>query len=479
VIAAHLSSPADFGAWREMARHLCAAGVEPANVVWTIAGEKTSLFGDQAQTKETGERRGVVASPRFLEAAERVVCHRDGERFERLYRILWRLQDNPRLLSNAIDSDVLWLRDREHAIRRDEHKMHAFVRFRKAGERDGRERYAAWFEPLHRIVELNAGFFVRRFTGMDWMICTPDCSAFWMDGKLSFGEGGSRADVPTEDAVEDQWRTYFSSTFNPARLKVKSMKQHMPVRYWRNLPEASQISALIAESAARSEEMQAASATLRNPLAEKVRPHPLELSDQPTLPEMREAVDRCRRCALHAHATQGVAGEGPHHASIMIVGEQPGDHEDLAGRPFVGPAGKLLDRALEEAGIDRQQLFITNAIKHFKFEQRGKRRIHSRPNAGEIDTCRWWLNIERAQVKPRLIIGMGASAARSLLGAAASIATLRGLDHAVDGSVIRITVHPSYLLRLPEKDRQAREYARFVEDLREAAARLSPVACGK
>ena len=486
MIEAVLTSHTDFEKWREIARGLCATWVEPEEVTWIGPDTPRALFAGSTLARreprrDSHEDRAVTASTAFVEMARRVMCHRDPERFARLYVVLCRLQDDRNLLGRTVEDDVIWLRDRDKAIRRDEHKMHAFVRFRKVGEGtcpDGgdREAYAAWFEPEHRIVELAAPFFVRRFTGMDWAILTPDRSAKWEAGKLTFGPGGSRDQVPAQDAVEDQWRTYFASIFNPARLKVAAMKREMPMKYWRNLPEAPLIPSMIAGSQARADTMRDNSVTPPNTLAGLLKDRNSALPDfgSPTLSTLKAHADACRRCPLYKDATQSVVGEGPASARLMLVGEQPGDQEDIAGWPFVGPAGKLLDGALEEAGVDRAKTYVTNAVKHFKFEPRGKRRIHSRPNAGEIDACRWWLDLERSMIMPDVILGLGASAARSLLGRTASLASLRGQDHpSDDGAVIRITVHPSYLLRLPDEEARAREYARFVEDLRSAAARLA------
>jgi uracil-DNA glycosylase len=176
----------------------------------------------------------------------------------------------------------------------------------------------------------------------------------------------------------------------------------------------------------------------------------------------------CRRCALWRNATQIVFGEGPENAGLMLVGEQPGDQEDLAGRPFVGPAGRLLDRALQEAGIDRRAVYITGAVKHFKFEQRGKRRIHQRPKAGEITACRFWLDQQRAMIRPAVTVLLGASAAQAVLGHTVTIARVRGTPIALDAGVAFVTVHPAYLLRLPGEAARELEYTRFVEDLRQA-----------
>jgi uracil-DNA glycosylase len=187
----------------------------------------------------------------------------------------------------------------------------------------------------------------------------------------------------------------------------------------------------------------------------------------PTLEELYNAETQCRRCPLYGPATQVVPGQGSASAHLMLVGEQPGHEEDLQGLPFVGPAGRVLDQALQEAGIDRRGAFVTNAVKHFKFEQRGKRRLHKRPNAYEIDRCRWWIDMERTIIKPKVVVALGATAARSLLGKSVSISSVRG-DTLMqsDGTRLVVTIHPSYLLRIRGADAKAREYRRFVEDLR-------------
>lgn len=193
-----------------------------------------------------------------------------------------------------------------------------------------------------------------------------------------------------------------------------------------------------------------------------------------SLTALAAAEQACTRCPLYRDATQAVPGAGRARARLMLVGEQPGDREDLAGRPFVGPAGAVLEAALAEAGIARDDTFVTNAVKHFKHEPRGKRRLHRKPNAYEIDRCRWWLDAERALVRPAVVVALGVTAVRALLGRALSIGRLRGNPIGLaDGSRLVATIHPSYLLRIRDRaDRQA-EQARFVGDLKEAAALLA------
>jgi DNA polymerase len=193
--------------------------------------------------------------------------------------------------------------------------------------------------------------------------------------------------------------------------------------------------------------------------------------------ELLKDARKCTRCDLYKHATQTVFGEGPLDAAIMFVGEQPGDQEDIAGLPFVGPAGAVLDEALEKAGIDRSSVYVTNAVKHFKFVQKGKRRIHNKPDAGEISACRWWIEHERELIRPSVTVALGATAARSLIGKTVTISKVRGepltLEH---GGECWVTVHPSSLLRMPDAEARREGRALFVRDLRLIKARAEELA---
>jgi uracil-DNA glycosylase len=201
------------------------------------------------------------------------------------------------------------------------------------------------------------------------------------------------------------------------------------------------------------------------------------MTARPNLDHLREQASHCRACPLWKDATQTVFGEGPKAARVMLVGEQPGDKEDLAGRPFVGPAGQLLDRALEQAGLDRGHTYITNAVKHFKFFPRGKIRLHQKPTSPEIRACRPWYEQELAAVKPQLVVAMGATAAQCVFGKIMPINKNRGRLIDLDGSMkALVTVHPSYLLRLPNEAAKKQEFARFVDDLKIAAELLEKAA---
>ena len=468
--AAVLAHETDFDGWRQAARRLRQAGVAPEQAVFRIGDVGGGLFDDAAPLPAVGSAFRVPQA--FVDLAKEVILHRSSDRFDLLYRLLWRLRAEPDLMKVATDVDVSDALERARNVSRASHKMKAFVRFRQTGDGEG-ERWVAWFEPAHRVVEKTAPFFVRRFTTMRWSILTPDGSAIW-DGKaLGLGPPATRNMAPAEDEIEEFWKTYYASTFNPARLKTRTMQGEMPKRYWKNLPEASLIPELVAQAAVRTDAMVATPAAqpnhrLAKALSRMNRDHSFDEGFVPsTLEELGQAVQACRRCPLWRDATQGVCGEGPKHARLMIVGEQPGDQEDLAGRPFVGPAGGVLDAALAEAGIDRDDVFVTNAVKHFKHEPRGKRRIHKTPLVSEVSACRWWLDAERRLVKPKVILTLGATAALGVLNRKVAVTRERGQAIAQpDGSRVLLTVHPSWLLRLPDEETRAAERRRFVDDLK-------------
>jgi DNA polymerase len=471
-----LAFPADWAGWRQAARALAAAAVAPDKVVWSV-GTPTDLLADACAAPDASPNPSPLPDPSsaftvpraFVDLAETVIMARDPERFALLYTLLWRIRSGEKALMHIPTDPLLARLDLlAHAVRRDIHKMRAFLRFREVTDPSG-TRHVAWFEPDHHILEANAPFFVRRFATMAWSILTPERSAHWDGEHLRLGPGATRADLPDDDRFEEFWRAYYVSIFNPARLKVSAMLSEMPRKYWRNLPEARAIPDLMQSAAARATAMidQAPTAP-RQIRPAQARPEPATASPLAAL--AREAA-ACRACKLWEPATQTVFGEGPEDAAIMLLGEQPGDQEDLAGRPFVGPAGQVLDSALHAAGLDRTRLYVTNSVKHFKFVPRGKRRIHEKPTSEDIDACRFWLDRERAVLRPRLIVALGATAARALLGRGVTISRERGQPMAVGpDSQGLITIHPSFLLRLPDEDSKQREYRAFLADLRLAAS---------
>ena len=449
---------ADFAEWRSAARMLLASDVDPASVSF-IDGPQNLLFGNQSglEADPAVAVSGLTVPKAFLELAECAGMHRDPRRWDLLYRVLYRMvrSGERHLLKIEVDPDVRDLSLMEKAVSRDLHKMHAFVRSRKVIT-DRHEQYVAWYRPDHHIVKHAGPWFARRFGAMHWAILTPDESASWDTRTLRFGPGVARSEAPEDDALEELWRSYYSSIFNPARVNVQAMVNELSVRHWATLPEAELIPKLLREASGREKNMR----DLQPPSAEPFVPRDHSLA------ALASAVRACKGCELYCNATQAVFGEGPARARVMFVGEQPGDQEDLQGKPFVGPAGQIWNRALGEAGIDRSTVYVTNAVKHFKFEERGKRRIHKKPRGVEVAACRPWLSAEIEQVNPRVIVALGATAALSVGGKEFAIQKERGkLMPIAGGRQLLITVHPSFLLRLPDSDRAA-EFSRFVEDLK-------------
>lgn len=470
----------DFAEWRDAARALAAAGVAPREVEWRTSGENELFAAGQNLPKALprARARALTVPAGFLELAEAVVCHTEPGRFHLLYRLLWRLQSDRNLLALPADEDVARARLLARNVHRDSHKMTAFVRFKEVfGEAVGRRRFVAWFEPSHFVVARTAPFFRRRFADMDWMIATPRGSARW-DGETLAFDPRPCENPGHDDPTDDLWCTYYANIFNPARLKVKAMQTEMPKKYWRNLPEAALIPGLIAHAEANVRAMAERAASdpplFHHRLQDAAPTLPqVRLESPGTLDALREEAGRCTRCPLHCAATQTVFGEGPQGARIMMVGEQPGDQEDLAGRPFVGPAGRVLDAALHEAGIARDSLYLTNAVKHFKYVPRGKRRLHQRPDRGEIEHCRWWLAKEIDAVQPSLVVTLGATALHALSGERRPLSEVRGKPIAMEGArLLYPTIHPSHLLRLPDGAERLRQHALFVEDLRAIRAMI-------
>jgi probable DNA metabolism protein len=465
-----LSSPDDVDGWRDAARMLLAEHRAPDAVVWQVGAAATDLFATTSEPPSTPRHDDTAPAPTmrvprtFLDLANSAALHRDPERFALLYAMLWRLRETPRLTEDHADPLVRRIETLAKSVRRDIHKMRAFVRFRSVKTDEG-ERYVAWFEPEHHIVRANAAFFVNRFASMRWSILTPEVSLHWDGAALHEGPAAERDDAPEGDPIEEVWKTYYASIFNPARVKIGAMLREMPRKYWKNMPETALVPQLLATAQARESGM-----------IGKARARPSDVGDNARVAweALRDEAAACTRCHLYKPATQTVFGEGPIDATMMFVGEQPGDQEDLAGHPFVGPAGQVFDRALAAAGITRAETYVTNAVKHFKFEPRGKRRIHAKPDAGEIEACRWWIEQEQMLLRPKVTVALGATAARSLFGKVMTIGRERGREQRLpDGGAAWITVHPSYLLRLPDEAAKASEYERFVEDLKMAHATLA------
>ncbi|WP_158945410.1 UdgX family uracil-DNA binding protein [Granulicella sp. S190] len=522
----------DFNAWREAAREALHLGYRPDELDLQDSTAPVTL---DLALESAGDPTGVpVTAPHtskaFLESASVAAAHRDPQRWNLLYRILYRLQSNRNLLKISVDPDIGELERLESQVRRDLHKMHAFLRFRlvlEPGDPNARpivvdeslpsepephhlvlatptpfginrtelphcdpdplatptpsqpdtcEHFIAWYQPDHRILPLAAPFFAERFSIMRWTILTPDASVSWDPAikQLTFAPGLPRESAPAEDELEDLWRSYYASIYNPARMNPGMMRSEMPVRYWKNLPEVSLLPQLITQSQNRVSAM--VTRQQQQPSAQPFVP------EDHSLPELRAALPGCKGCDLYKESTQVVPGSGGAHARLLVVGEQPGDQEDLQGEPFVGPAGRILDRAMAELNIDRSKIYLTNAVKHFKFVQRGKFRLHQNPRMSEITACRPWLLAEIDTVKPQVILCLGASASKSLLGGTFALMRDHGkiLETPYASQVIA-TIHPSAVLRARDKESGEQLYNFLRDDMalawQTAAAKpaLSPV----
>ncbi|HDZ72533.1 MAG TPA: DUF4130 domain-containing protein [Aurantimonas coralicida] len=477
MFVARLAFAADFDGWRKAARTALALGIPPEVLSFVVDDEAPGLFAEPLPEAPADAAQPTVPKA-FPDLSRKLLCHADSDRFVFAYRLLWRLQTEKKLLEIASDPDVLRATAMEKAVRRDSHKMKAFVRFREVEDGEGGKHYVAWFEPFHYVVELTAPFFARRFAGMVWTIMTPERSVHWDGAELAFLPGATKDMRPKDDDMEALWLTYYASIFNPARLKVKAMQAEMPKKYWANMPETALIKPLVAGAEAAARRMIATAPTLpsfsherrmeREQMAKTstALDHAAGDARPDSIRAARAVARSCKACPLWEPATQTVFGQGPDDAPVIFVGEQPGDQEDIAGEPFVGPAGKVFDQALAAAGIDRRQAYVTNAVKHFKFVLRGKRRIHAKPNAGEVKSCRWWLDLERELIKPKLIVALGATAAQAVLGRSVAIRDIRSrLIDLDEATKLLVTIHPSYILRLPDEAVRAGESEAFNADM--------------
>lgn len=462
----------EFDTWREIARELIHARVPPNQVDWQIGGAESQLFYNPA-AKSLAESRPAEASfnvPReFVSLARYAACHRDEDRFDLLYRILYRVTigGETNLLHVAVDDHVLRLNKMVRQVRRDRHKMTAFVRFRKIISAEG-EHYIAWYQPDHHIVRLASEHFVSRFGVMRWSILTPDECAHWDGQQIQFSPGVTRDEAPRDDELENLWLTYYANIFNPARIKINMMKREMPVRFWPTLPETRAIPQMLADAPRRVDEMIQRTKTGEVASAAGIVPATKSLK------VLEDAAKSCRICPWSINCTQTIFGEGPTNAQIVFVGEQPGDQEDLQGQPFVGPAGKVFDEMLRDAGIDRSIVYVTNAVKHFKFEPRGKRRIHQKPSARDVSACRPWLAAELEIIKPPMLVCLGATAAQSLLGPEVRITKDRGVATSSRWAPwTMVTYHPSALLRAPDPRSAETLRSEFAMDIEQVARHLA------
>jgi DNA polymerase len=468
-----------FAEWREAARELLVHDVPPELLTWgtphaggdLFSGAPPAAWQAHNPADNTVEipppsqpRHPPPSIPRSLmDMLQSAACCRVPDRWAFLYRVIWRWQRGEHDVQSPADEDGARLHAMVKAVRREEHDMHAYIRFRERPLDAGPPRFVAWYEPQHDVLPQVAQHFVSRMGKVSWMIATPEASVLW-DGQTLHNTGPLvKSSEELEDAGEALWLTYYRSVFNPARLNQSVMQQHIPSHRWKNLPEGKIVTHMISEASLGARKVGQYEAVGQR----KGTTIPIAPEDAQPERQQPSKLDECRRCELWEFATQAVGGEGPKKAKIMFVGEQPGDQEDLAGQPFVGPAGKLLDQVCEKAGIDRDTIYVTNAVKHFKWEPRGKRRLHKTPAQKEIEACHYWLDKELAHVKPTVIVALGATALKSVMRTA-NVTLKNSIGHPVfhEGHWIVTTYHPSYVLRVPGEEAKREAFQAMVDSLR-------------
>ncbi|ANN65565.1 UdgX family uracil-DNA binding protein [Bordetella bronchialis] len=472
-----------YDGWREQALRALAAGWPPETLTWAehataqdATAEQMALDympssapgGGPAATKlaEPGpdkSRPGAddpvrpradasgdasVRISRTLAALlQDAALYRSPQRWAFLYRVLWRWRQGDRSVESAADEDGARLHAMVKAVRRAKHDMIAYVRFHRRPA-DAVPEYMAWYEPEHDVLAYAADHFAARMGASSWLIGTPRGAALWDGRTLRLSDAPADAASIRAAAAGDQaeplWLAYYKSIFNPARLNENALQRQMPVRFWKGLPEGPLIPGMIA--AARNGARRVAQADAVGAMdGRRIAVDARQAQPRRTAPS---SLDACRRCELWRHATQAVPGQGPATARVMLVGEQPGDQEDLAGRVFVGPAGQVLDEALVRAGVPRDAVFLTNAVKHFKWLPRGKRRLHKTPAQQEVEACAHWLDEELARVRPAVIVTLGATALGAILRHKASMKDYLDTPVRLGDAWLVATWHPSYALRV-------------------------------
>ncbi|SAK45206.1 phage SPO1 DNA polymerase-related protein [Caballeronia glebae] len=446
----------EFDAWRAAALDALAQNLAPESIDWRTSQAEPALFNETAALAppKAADAPHIRVSRELASLLKDAAHFRDARRWSFLYRVLWRWAQGDRSVASPADEDGARLYKMAKAVRRAQHDMIAYVRFRQRDASLGAPEFVAWYEPDHDVLAWGAEHFAARMGRSTWLIATPDGAAMFDGERLRLERGRALASDHANvapDAAEALWMTYYRSIFNPARLNESALEQHMPVRFWKGLPEGALIPKLVSD--ARGGARRVAQAQSVGALGGKA----VQVDAREAQPE-RDAptsLDTCRRCDLWRNATQAVRGAGPSDARIMLLGEQPGDQEDLKGEPFVGPAGQLLQDAMQRAGVAREQVYLTNAVKHFKWEPRGKRRLHKTPAQQEVEACSYWLEQELHDVGAKVIVTLGATALAALLGRRATLSAHVGRVVPYLDKLVVATYHPSYALR--QNDEAARE----------------------
>ncbi|RKT21092.1 DNA polymerase [Paraburkholderia sp. RAU2J] len=499
-----------FAAWRRAARELLRQGIEPGSIEWVevegeMAGEVESEAGRDARlpgvasradaascvesagstrqtTADTAAPDGLTTAPALTAPAiprdllaqlQTASCFRGPDRWSLLYRVLWRWTRGERHVVDPADPDGAQLALRVQSIEHETEELLSFTRFRRRDPSMGLPEFVGWYEPQHDLLKRAAARFARPMGDSTWMLATPHGAVFWNGMLLRIDRSAMEESQPAAHAVppdvmageaatseptEALWLAYYASVVNalptPARLS-----------YWRAPPAGPPLPAHLARVRSRLGAQATAVTVPETP--------PLEYSA--LTPPLRETVGplaACRRCALWRNAKQPVAGAGPAHATIMAVGEQPGEHENQHGEPFTGPAGQLLDAVLARAGLDRTALYLTYAVKHYKWETFDQQRVHRTPERREVEACQHWLEQELTRVAPRVIVTLGATALKALTGAHVNLSEYVGQTIAHRGRLIVPTWHPAYALRTAD----TRLRADIVENIVAAFSRAAALA---
>ncbi len=451
-----------FAVWRRAARALLRQGVEPSQIEWVesegeAAAPNTPATESALATvgaSETGIAAGPAPAPsapaiprELLFRLKTAACFRAPDRWALLYRILWRWTHGERHVLALNDSDGALLDQRIQAVEHETEDLVILTLFRRRDPSMGPPEFVGWYEPHHDLLERAAARFAARMGESTWMLATPHGAVFWNGMLLRIGrplveeheqtsqaltESAMTGEAITSAPTEALWLAYYASAFNAQPSPV-------PLRYWRMPPAGPPLPARLARERSR---LGAQSAPVTVPPTP-----PVEYSAMtPPLQEPTGPLATCRRCALWRNAKQAVAGAGPAHAAIMVVGEQPGEFENQHGEPFTGAAGQLLDAVLARAGLERTALYLTCAVKHYKWETLDQQRVHRTPVWREVEACQYWLEKELTRIAPRVVVTLGATALKALTGAHVNLSEYLGQTIAHDGRLIVPAWHPSYAL---------------------------------
>lgn len=468
-----------FAAWRLAARELLRQGIEPGALEWVEGGESPA---------DSLHRHAAPPSPitsaisrELLKSLKAAACFHAPDRWALLYRVLWRWTHGERAAVSPDDPDGTLLALRVQAVEQETSALLALTLFRRRAPSMGLPEFVGWSEPKHDVLTRVAEIFVERMGESTWMLATPRGAVFWNGMLLRIGQPVGEAGKPTvhtlsanamtgeavtSESTEALWLACYASA-SVAHTVPATVSLH----YWRIPPAGPPLPARLARERSRLGAQSAAVTVPQRP--------PVEYSAvTPPLRTPTGPLATCRRCALWRNAQQAVAGVGPAHATIMAIGEQPGEHENQHGAPFTGEAGQLLDIVLERAGLGRDRLYLTYAVKHYKWEtpdqqlqrQTGQRRVHRTPEPREVEACQFWLEQELSRVAPRAIVTLGATALKALTGPHVNLSEYLGQTIAHGGHLIVPTWHPSYALRTVDARLREDVIATIVTAFRRAAA---------